>query len=190
MKCEICHKKDASAVVHLDGKELYVCKDCAGAASGKDKRGNLKTHEIKMPENFKGRIHIAGDEPPPEIMNALLKATMKFVEDISKTAPEAAEKIPQKCPDCNTSREDIEKTSMLGCPTCYNVFAPLIRKKLLSSQYGKRHIGSSPSGAKTEKDIETLKRKLQLAVKKEQYETASRIQKEIDRLTNKAKGEQ
>lgn len=190
MKCEICNNKDASTVIHRDGKELYVCKDCAAENSSPRKRKSKKIETPDLPEKFQGKIHIHGDEPPPEIMDALLKATMKFVEGISRLAPESEQsEEPTRCPECNATWDEIDDLMLIKCPACYRTFASRIRKEMLASQYGKRHIGNSPEGANIQRDIESLKRKLRTAVKKEQYEVASKIQKQIDELTRKAKGE-
>jgi protein-arginine kinase activator protein McsA len=189
MKCEICNKKKASAVVYRDGKELYVCKDCASQNDNTKRFTDEITDELDLPKNFKGKIHIHGEQPPPDVMDALLKATMKFVEGIANINPDAEKvKDDKKCPDCKTSWAQIENTSMLGCPTCYKTFADDIRKEMLSPMYGRRHVGKAPEGADIDKSIEALKRKLKAAVKKEQYEIASKLQKQIDELTLKSKG--
>ena len=191
MKCEICNKNKASTVVYRNGKELFVCKSCAASNSKPNRPNNKIDEDLNLPENFKGKIHIHGDKPPPEVMDAIVKATMKFVEGFSQIAEESKEKkeSKKKCPGCGTSWDDINNTSFFTCPTCYKTFASLIRKEMLAPMYGKRHVGRSHSSCDVKQTIESLKRKLKVAVKKEEYEIASKLQKEIDELTRKSTGE-
>jgi protein-arginine kinase activator protein McsA len=193
MKCEICSENDVSGVIHLDGKELYVCKACAKRAAGSREKP-AKNHDCadgkKPNREFKGQIRIHGNEPPPpKVVDALLKATMEFVEGISKIKEEepSLSGAPDVCRCCNTPWSEIEERHFLGCPECYRTFAARLRAEKLRWQYGLYHVGNSPEGFKADNELDTLKRKLAAAVKREHFELAAKLRRQIDELERTSK---
>ena len=50
-----------------------------------------------------------------------------------------------KCPACGFTQADFKKAGRLGCPECYDAFAPGIEALLKSMHKGTRHKGKVPA---------------------------------------------
>lgn len=93
------------------------------------------------------------------------------------------------CPVCKTSLVEFKNSGKLGCPNCYEAFreeiADIVRR---IAPFGTHKIeptsASKTKSAKNSKEeqIATLKAELQLAVKEERYEDASKLKKKIQSL--------
>ena len=161
MKCEICHNADAQTVLHRKKKdgteeELYVCKSCATAASKKRKSAAAE----KDPDTV---VLNSGDEKPPPFVEDLLKATLGFVKGIAEAHDKAEGKLKDVCPTCGKKRESFHEDNLLGCPDCWKAFAPDIRERLASTQYGVKHAGRAPESAPRINLCAQLERKLKEA---------------------------
>jgi len=93
------------------------------------------------------------------------------------------------CPSCGWKLKDIEEKSKLGCPQCYNVFRPYIRDLLTKLHDEKKHIGKVPLLDKEKleirRKIREVKKALDDAIKKEQYELAAELRDKIKNLSLK-----
>jgi len=185
MKCEICHKAEAKAVIHRPKKdgtteELYVCQTCAQAAKAAQAKESRSSEES---DESSGHIIIGpGDGKPPPFVENLLKATLGFVKGIAEA--EAEKSRPESCPSCGKKRDALIEDGRPGCPECWRVFNLEIREHLLVGQYGTRHKGRSPDAAPAappDPSVE-LERKLKIAVKKQQFEKAAQIRRELEKL--------
>ena len=178
MKCEICHKADAATVLHRkkdDGtcEELYVCKDCASAASGR------KPHEKdkkKKDAKSDAKVSFADGEPPPFVEN-FVKAALGLVEGIAEQ-----EKDRKTCPGCGCTWERIKEERRVGCPRCYRTFAELIREEFLAGAYGRTHVGEMPRGVTGRDSRAYLERELKAAVKRQQFEKAAELRRKLDAI--------
>jgi len=77
------------------------------------------------------------------------------------------------CPGCGTSPAKIRKLRRFGCARCYDLFGDYI--------LGKQDF-AAPLINEPNDEYEELKKKLFLAVKKEDYEEAARLRDELAKL--------
>ncbi len=155
MKCEACNKRHAT--VHLteiasgEKKEQHLCDECAH---------NLNDQLIKMPS-------------PTDILTNLINQVVPEIGEMSKTS----------CPACGMSYLEFRSSGRLGCPMDYTAFkkglVPLLEKMHGSAQ----HIGKVPSRAGKElvvkNEVLQLRKELDKAVEKEDYEKAAKIRDRI-----------
>jgi len=164
VKCEICGKRES--VVHVQqaiGNEtvdIHLCEVCAherGISKRKDKIDLSLT----------------------QLLTGLLS--------VKRTAEEGEE--TGECPTCGLSISEFRKDGRLGCPDCYLSFASNIRgvHKRLSGMT--RHRGKLPDKLLTYKELlidrESLRSRLDDAVKQEDYETAAVIRDQIRALESR-----
>ncbi len=164
MKCEACNKKHAN--VHIteihgeDKSERHLCEECAQ---------NVTNSITKMPT-------------PSDILTSL----------ISQVAPEIGEMSKIVCPVCNISYLEFRSQGRLGCAMDYTAFekglVPLLEKMHGSSH----HIGKVPPAAGTEaikrNKLIQLRKDLNTAVAKEDYEQAATIRDSIFEITGSKDG--
>jgi protein arginine kinase activator len=98
----------------------------------------------------------------------------------------------KKCPDCSSTFARIRGSGRVGCPTCYRVFAEELAPTLHTVHGATTHTGAVPARhrarrAKAEK-LKQLKRQMQEAIAKENFEAAASLRDEIKQLEeNKGK---
>lgn len=51
------------------------------------------------------------------------------------------------CPECKTTSDEFIKTGFVGCPHCYEAFAPIVEQTVKQIQQSDRHVGKVPIGA-------------------------------------------
>ncbi len=156
MLCDICHKNIATIhlteIINDKVVELHICQECA----------KLKTEELKSQLNISDFLMgLVKEEKPKE----------KFI---------------LKCPRCGLTFNEFRKKGKLGCKVCYEIFRerliPLFRKIHGSVE----HCGKIPPTLEKkvilEKRIKELKRRLERAIKLEEYEEAAKIRDQIKEL--------
>ncbi|MFA6029607.1 MAG: UvrB/UvrC motif-containing protein [Elusimicrobiota bacterium] len=82
------------------------------------------------------------------------------------------------CRSCGLRYEEFRKTGMLGCPGCYESFAPQLSEVLRNIQGSVRHHGKrpgAPAPKKGREDAAKLREKLKAAVAAEDFEEAARL---------------
>ena len=100
MKCEMCHENDAESAIQImrDGveDELYVCRDCAKAERLRRQKKSQRTRKMpSLPPGVSMSVtQIGGDEPPPQIIEAIMNAMSGVVSGIDKAAKAMKEKTP------------------------------------------------------------------------------------------------
>jgi protein arginine kinase activator len=91
-----------------------------------------------------------------------------------------------KCTSCGLTQQDFRRLGQLGCPSCYEGFAPQLEPLLRRLHGGARHRGKVPGpegkGIKIRRELEGLRRQLQEAISKEEYELAAKLRDEIRNL--------
>jgi len=108
-------------------------------------------------------------------------------------APAAAAKIlsgteraptTPKCPECGSDGESLRRTGLLGCPNCYEVFRaqlePLLRSVHHAVDHNLRSERDDPV-SRLERILESLRRELSEAVRREEFERAASIRDEVRR---------
>jgi protein arginine kinase activator len=163
MHCQFC--KTSTATIHLteivDGQrnETHLCEACA------QKQGLAVKTQIPLNELLSSLL-AAGPEPTP--------------------APGAA-LPPQSCPHCGITFEQFRQSSLLGCPSDYEVFEKQLAPVIAKSHAGNtRHKGKVPAKApedtKHQLELLHLRQELDLALESEDYELAARIRDRIKKL--------
>ncbi|MDR4505639.1 MAG: UvrB/UvrC motif-containing protein [Candidatus Scalindua sp.] len=155
MKCDSCGKKIATVhlteIVGTEKKEKHLCEECAH---------NVTNHFPKAPS-------------PSDILTSIINQVSPEIEEMSKTT----------CPVCDLSYLEFRSQGRLGCPMDYDAFQkgllPLIERMHGSSQ----HVGKVPANASEEvikkNQLIQLRKELNRAVQKEDYEMAAQIRDKI-----------
>ena len=159
MLCQICKKKEANIhlkeVINNETKELHVCEECAR------EKGFLN-------QSFSLSSLIGGLTEESEIPFSV------------------AQKI--QCPHCGLNYEQIREKGKVGCSSCYQTFKDYLLPLLEKIHGHTNHPGKVPGKLKIDekgKEIHKLRKELEKAVKKEEYEKAAEIRDEIRKLNRK-----
>lgn len=106
--------------------------------------------------------------------------------------PQAPE--PACCTGCGMTKRDFECRGRMGCASCYEAFAPLLKPLLGKFHRGTRHIGKVPRKATVVKLLSAHLEKLQLrlsdAIASERFEEAAAVRDEMHRVRNTVKKRQ
>jgi protein arginine kinase activator len=157
MNCDVC--KTNTATVYLtqivDGnmKKINLCESCS------------KEKGVSDPTGF-----------------ALADLLLGLGE--SHQVEQAA--VVEQCPVCGFTQADFKKTGRLGCSECYQTFAEGLATLIKAMHKGVKHTGKVP--ARLYRDLarsgrlEELRRSLDEAVSKEDYESAAVLRDEIRQL--------
>lgn len=114
-----------------------------------------------------------------------------FFNDFDMFMQPVTAKEEKKCPVCGRTYSDFRRTGKIGCGECYRVFRPQIEDTLRHVQPSVTHTGKIPSKSGEElrrrRQYESLKAQLSEAVKKEDYETAAKLHRQIRDIESEAK---
>ncbi len=121
-----------------------------------------------------------------EFENAAANAIINGLFDVSSPSRQKV------CKVCGMRFEDYEKTGLLGCPSCYDVF----KKELMpyiESIHGKTyHIGKGGGTHSSEHDLrlrlKSLQEQLEGALTRGDYIAASRLNRQMTAIKNAIKG--
>jgi protein arginine kinase activator len=165
MQCEIC--KNKTATVHLteivDGHrtETHLCQNCA------QKEGITVKSQLSL--------------------NELLSSLIAAHQQSDESAVENAGKV---CDQCGMTMDMFRKQALLGCPDDYKVFEDELRDLIEKTQDNNSlHIGKTPplTSVKAEPEkkdtVKDLQRRLELAVKTEDYELAAKLRDQLKALS-------
>lgn len=166
MLCEKCHQREAAVkftqVIGNEKTSLNLCKMCA------EEQG-LNNPLLDISKVF-GKIIIA-------ILSEHLA---------SKTnASEEAEGDVTVCTGCGLSWQEFKTTGRFGCAACYDTFTENLKTLLRRLHGNNRHIGKNIlSDVQGENEsVSFLKKRLQKAVEKEEYEVAAELRDRIRKFT-------
>jgi protein arginine kinase activator len=166
MLCEKCHKREAvlkfTQIIGEEKKSLNLCKTCA------EEQG-LSNPLVDISKVF-GKLIIA------ILSEHLSSKTDQLV---------SSEEDKRVCSGCGLSWVDFKTTGRLGCPQCYDTYLEDMKNLLRRLHGSNRHIGKTllkTTGNKKE-SIRSLKKKLQKAIEKEEYELAAELRDLIRNLT-------
>ena len=164
MKCDICGKHEAVLFIEsVEGHKISKQKLCMNCA-------------MKMADNVMTELL-----PIASILGGL------NIPGLSLTL----NKKSFKCPHCNKSLEEIEKTHIVGCETCYKTFKDFIDPIIFTSGYALPYKGSYPKPLQHYSDhrkrLKLLKSQLQDAVNTEDFENAAKVRDELKREKEKYK---
>jgi protein arginine kinase activator len=185
MRCDQCGQE---ATVHelrvVNGKkvERHLCETCAR------KQGIAVQPVLSVPE--------------------LLE---KYIQQAAGTGKPAPAQRTNVCPSCGTTYMEFRQSGLLGCPDCYRAFeaqlGPLLER---AHEGGAHHVGKVPRrmlagapkvaggrrppeqpnpGLVRANQLAALRKRLEEAVKAEQYEQAAKLRDEIRVLTESRESE-
>ncbi len=158
MLCQRCKKH--SATVHLteivksEKREKHLCEKCAAE------------------EGITVKQHVPLNELLVNFLNA--QSGLQELAHLS-------------CPDCGMTFVEYRNHGLLGCPSDYDVFekalGPMIQH---AHEGGTQHVGRSPkrraATGNRQADLMRLRRELNAAVQREDYERAAEIRDKIQAL--------
>lgn len=171
MLCEKCKKRTATVFYNenINGKtrSFSLCGECAA----------------KLRE--KGEI-----EEVTSMLNSFADPFFDLQEDLFGgffgIPSQKMISTQKKCTDCGYTYADISKKGKVGCPNCYTVFKDELMPLLRSIHGTTTHSGTIPARhrAKQERNerLKLLKKQLQEAIQKEDYENAATLRDEIRQL--------
>ena len=168
MKCGVCAKREAVvAYTHIvdDVKQtLLLCHQCASE------------------KNIKVRIAPAAQAKDAPVLVKEIKI------ELAKLAGAEGDG-GARCPTCEMSYEEFKKIGRLGCPHCYDAFAPQLERLLKRIHGDNRHLGKGPmeaaQSAQATDELERLREKLAQAVAEEEFEEAAQLRDHIRVLEGK-----
>ena len=164
MLCENCKKNTATTyfkqTVNGKTREVFLCSECAAKLGLGDTFSNFGNFGFGL-----------------SAMSDLLGGF---------SAPVAA-----KCPTCGISLNEVSKSGMMGCADCYDTFRDYLRRLLPRISGNKVHTGKVPHAAKKEEkeDLPALKKRLEEAIKTENFEEATVLRDQIRALEAQKKEE-
>lgn len=194
MLCQICKKNPATVhvqeIVNGEKRIMHFCAECAEKKS--------------MLEPFLKGMTLAG------LLQKITEMEKEGAEGPEKTEHQGGgetgesrenQKEPEEmvCPECSWSLEQLKKTGRMGCPSCYTVFLPLLRKELAGIHRGHHYCGRDPeretagrrgaasgkapeSAARMRERIATLKKDMEESIRREEYELAADLRDRIGAL--------
>tara|TARA_B100000941_G_scaffold75449_1_gene51457 strand:+ start:160 stop:693 length:534 start_codon:yes stop_codon:yes gene_type:complete len=166
MKCEICHKNDATtAYTHIvddTKKTLLLCGNCI--PQSEEKKKNASRSE--------------DDQSTQSVPQLIKKVKVEFNAAGSSEATENT-----VCRECGMTYKQFKEVGRLGCHRCYTSFAPQLERLLIRIHGADAHCGKGPIevGAvpSPQKALEQLRNELKDAVGREQFERAAHIRDQI-----------
>lgn len=161
MKCQKCEKPASFHITELTGpepRELHLCEDHARtyltAADGTDP-----------------------SEAAPGVAGVLAQQLQ-----VGQTAEELARLDQRSCPRCGITFYEFRNGGRLGCPNDYTCFAKELEPLVVNIHGNSMHKGKRPrraAGSESRTELIQLRREMQEAIDREDYEGASRLRDQI-----------
>jgi len=163
MVCDACKQQQATVhlteIVNDQMTELHLCEACA----------NQKGAQVES--------HFG------------LSDLLAGLADFGKTeqAEEQEEGAPSKtCLQCGMTYEDFRKVGRLGCSDCYTTFKRSLGSLLKRIHGSPHHLGKAPmqlmKSPRAKPELLELKRQLEGAIDKEEFERAANLRDQIREL--------
>jgi protein arginine kinase activator len=167
IKCQKCDKPATFHITELTGgkaQELHLCEDHA-----------------------REYLTVSGAEPSStSSMAAALAQQMAQQLVIGQTAEELAELDQRSCPVCGITFYEFRSQGRLGCPHDYVCFQAQLEPLILNIHGETQHTGKSPhrgpQGSETRTQLIRMRREMKEAIEEEDYERASELRDEIQRI--------
>jgi len=162
MKCEFCNDKDATIhltqVVNGSIKKLNICQVCA-------------------------EINGIDLNSPISITDVLMGIDKQWKRGAGSAA---AGEYDLACSRCQMTRAEFKKQARLGCPECYQAFLAELNTITQAMHHSRQHVGKIPARqgkeVKVSSQIANLKREIDQAINKEEYEKAATLRDEMRQL--------
>jgi len=172
MNCQNCHKNVATV------KVIEILPG-GGATPGNGAAKPFQVQELcEICAQSKNLPHVAVFSP---------QSTMGDIWKLLQISSQQTKKRQDiTCPDCGMTREEFRRKGRVGCARDYKVFAEDIREILERVHGALEHTGRIPGKFTGKvgrmKEIATLRKALDDAIREEAYENAARIRDELQQL--------
>jgi len=159
-----------------------MCQSCG--------KREAKIHFTEIKDAKKTELHICEQCAHEKNMVLAFPSLLSSIMKEGGTGPRAeTDPVPASCPGCGLAYAEFKAKGRLGCPTCYDVFAPVLIP-LLEKVHGKSgHGGKVPDRLRrqieTRQEVRALEDKLKKAIEDEDYEAAADLR---DRLREAKEG--
>ena len=115
------------------------------------------------------------------------KASTKLWQLMGATAKAVPDKPQVTCSGCGLGQMELRKVGRLGCPQCYEIFNTDLQPTLERIHGAVRHKGRLPGNQSTEERdrmerIQSLRTRLETAIRSEQFEVAADLRDELGSL--------
>ena len=162
MKCSACGQREAKveALCNINNRteKLYLCEVCAA-----ELRSDIKSlNQIMLEQMFAA-------------------SPMDMIANLGGFFDTQSERVVV-CPDCKTRSDDFLKSGYVGCPRCYDVFEPLVRRTVKKLQQSHIHVGKTPYGDGLSDDEAALRVQLDSALDRKDYTLASKITERLQQM--------
>lgn len=161
MQCDKCHERPAAIhltqIVDNSVTTMHLCEQCAS-----EKGVQTGATLAKYP------------------LSSFLASVGKGV---AAALPPGGE--DRACPFCRATLQDFRETGRLGCPHCYEAFAPHLRDLLRRIHGASQHVGEVYLSPRTPEEVDRtkmlaeLKQRLHKAVEAENFELAAELRDRI-----------
>ena len=164
MLCQICNKRKAGIIFYriINGKKtkINICEECAALFTNKLSSLTLPQFNI----------------------NDLLIGLLSAIDFYGKDEDILINK-ELKCANCHLTYEEFRQTGKLGCGQCYSYFKNRLKPLLIKLHGNYHHNGKIPHKIKNMmnrlSEVSRLKKELNVAVYREEYEKAAKIRDKI-----------
>lgn len=171
MLCQACQKRPAT--VHLtqiiNGEKTvqHLCEECA---------------------REKGEFNF--DFPPFSIQNLLSGLLNLDAQADNQPVEFAARKL--QCENCGLTYAQFGQIGRFGCSQCYTAFGERLQPLMRRIHGAAQHVGKIPKRAgatvKLRRNLEELRKKLQILVAQEEFEQAAVLRDQIRELEARIEG--
>ena len=177
MLCDECNEREATCVVTVmtGGEQIkrHLCSQCLGKIHG------------AIGQSLPGALGIGVGLQAAGLLSSILSAITNVDKEDKK------EDEPDKiCPRCRTTLHAFRKSGHLGCPECYQVFREELQPMLLQIHGRVQHAGRQPLNNEEDQKArsirEELARKMEEAVRTEDFETAAKIRDQLRAMAGEA----
>ncbi|MGQ0614236.1 MAG: UvrB/UvrC motif-containing protein [Planctomycetaceae bacterium] len=147
-----------------------LCQSCG--------KREAKIHFTEIKDSKKTELHICEQCAHEKNMVLAFPSLLSSIMKEGGPGPRAeSDPVPAACPACSLAYGEFKAKGRLGCPTCYDVFAPVLIP-LLEKVHGKSaHCGRVPDRLRrqieTRQEVRTLEESLKRAIEDEDYEEAA-----------------
>jgi len=167
-----------------------------------------KIHFTELKDGKKTEMHLCDVCAQEKNMKMAFPSLLSTLVKGGGAAPAAGESeaVPSVCPRCGLAYTDFKAKGRLGCPTCYDAFAPVLIPLLEKVHNASAHTGKAPPHepspdlevpppqerrvALPEKleameaidEADRLRRELAKAIEAEEYELAAELRDQIRAL--------
>lgn len=172
MFCQVCHKNHAT--VHVT--EIAPARPDENGSGGNGSAGSAHVIEKHLCE-------ICAQSLQVNVQAQTKKTISEIWALLQQSAQKARRRATVTCSRCGTSLEEFRRRGRLGCPECYRAFGREIGDLLERVHGARKHEGRLPGVSEEELDrrerLAVLRRRLEVAVREEDYETAAQLRDEI-----------